>query len=985
MTCFEVDALCAAKCSDGNWYRADILSVEENEVKVQFLDYGNSERVAKDAVKQLNPKFFEPCSLALVAGLGLVALQEDTLTKLIELTTDKEVQVTLALGSDGWLASLHLDGVDLSMKLVNEKLATPQVSSNEEQKIEAPVEEPASLPPGCTQVYISHIDTPGHFWLQMADKVNQIEEIQTELQANAANYPDIENRDMGTLCVAKYLADDQWYRAEILDSDSDITTVRFTDYGNTDVLDNQPGLIKIIPDDLKETERYALKSSVNAIPTGTGEWTESASEYFTQLVGDLSLPVDALIVLKDVTTYVDLFVNGQNITDKLVLEGHATKTEETECGGDLPSCFASHINSPSEFWIQLESAAPELQAMESAMVDAENFPELTEKEEGVICAAKYPEDGAWYRAQVIVDGSEGTEVLFMDYGNASIANELKSLPDELKIKPALSRKCALQKPRDIKSWSRKSEIKFNELAAEGATIFNVQFIASGDISIVELHLDGKSVTEELVGLCEDLPTTERPTPVGQDLHSSGKICYVTSVDDFYVQLDNNAADTVIDRLNGAADFEPATDLKVGSLCAAFWDEDEQWYRAKILEFCDTGYHVLFIDYGNKARSQEFRQLPEDLVAIEAAAKCCRLAGLEDNTVKENTKAKLDDLASDPYCTFQIEFLDSTKEPALVKLFLNGKDIVSIITLGEPSEPIANGSSERIPVSIPKQVKEADVSAPSVEAEAEEANLEDIKSDITEADDTTEEVCNLARGDHEPETASTVPVTVSLSIEKAEVPAAQPEKEPVSSSIEKEEVPAAQPGKEPVSSSIETAEVPAAQSGKEPESSCIKKAEIPAAQPDKETEVEEPDNYESANEELNNSQDLNESMESSSTVIENKSFDSKAGNSSDEILEDAKDETPISPGKNVSSETLENSSDTIKTSGRDDSKDSVNTDTGYTSDHDKLSPMKDEDTTANNLESPKKELASDKTVPEKVEEKVPEIYVNKDAIESKELN
>ncbi|XP_026316953.1 maternal protein tudor-like isoform X3 [Hyposmocoma kahamanoa] len=948
MSTFEVDALCAAKSSDGNWYRATILSVEESEVKVQFSDYGNSESVAKDSVKQLDLTFYETCSLALVAGLGLVALQDNTLTKLMEWTTDKEVQVTLALGSDGWLASLHLDGVDLAMKLVNEKLATPQVGSNEDQKVEASVEEPLSLPPGSTQVYISHIDTPGHFWLQMADKVDTIEEIQAELQANAGNYPDIENRDMGTLCIAKYLADDQWYRAVILDSDSDITTVRFTDYGNTDVLDNQPGLIKTIPNHLKEIESYALKSSVNAVPTGTGEWSESASEYFTQLVGDLSLPVDALIVLKDVTTYVDIFVNGQNITDKLVSEGHATKTEETECG-DLPSCFASHINSPSEFWIQLESAAPELQAMESAMVDAENFPELTEKEEGVICAAKYPEDGAWYRAQVIVDGSEGTEVLFMDYGNASIANELRSLPSELKMKPALSRKCALQKPRDVKSWSRKSEIKFNELAAEGATIFNVQFIASGDISIVELHLDGKSVTEELVCLCEDHPSTERPTPVGQDLLSSGKICYVNSVDEFYVQLDDNVADVdkIIDRLSGAADFESAMELKVGSLCAAFWEDDEQWYRSKILEFCDVGYHVLFIDYGNKAKAQEFRQLPEDLIAIEPAAKCCRFAGLEDNTVKESAKAKLDDLAADSSSTFQIEFLDSTKEPALVKLYLNGKDVVSIITSDETSEQVANESGEPISDStvqqliteqveklITEQVTKTDVdSTPPTEPETIEANVEVEKSsDITEApisvdtNSATEEACNLVSGDHEPK-----------------------------------------------SSVLETS---------------IEKAEVTATPSEKDTENEEPDHYESANEELNTSQpELNESVESSNTVIENKSFDSKADNSSDDILEDAKDETPISPDKNLSSETLENSHDTIKTPDRDDSKDSFNTDTGYTSDHDKMSPMKDEDSTVKDLETPKKELVSDQTVTEKVEEEIavrvnsPEKDVNKSAIES----
>ncbi|CAF4926518.1 unnamed protein product [Pieris macdunnoughi] len=681
LTSFEADTLCVAKSADGNWYRANVLSATDDEAKVQYSDYGNSETVQKQFIKKMDPKFYEPCCLALVASLGLVALQDDTLAKFQDWTNDKEVQVTLAFGSDGWLANLNLDGVDLSLKLIEEKLAATQVETapiEEVQPVPEPVQ-PVSLPEGCAQVYISHIDSPGHFWLQMADKVDKIEEIQAELQANIESYPEIESREIGTLCVAKYSADDQWYRAEILDSDSDITTVRFVDYGNTDVLDNQPGLIKVIPEQLKAIERFAIKSSVNAVPTGTGQWSEPSSDYFTGLVGDLSLPVDALIVLKDVTTYVDIFVNGQNITDKLVSDGHATRSEQTECG-DLPSCFASHVNSPSEFWIQLETATPELQAMEAAMVDAENFPPLESKEEGLLCAAKYPEDGAWYRAQVIVDGSEGTEVLFMDYGNASMANELRSLPDDLKTRPALSRKCALQKPREIKSWSRRSEIKFNELAAEGATIFNVQFIASGDISIIELFLEGKSVTEELVGLCEEQPASERPSPVGQDLLSNGKICYVNTLNEFYVQLDDSGTklDKVTESLDDGATFEAAPELKVGSVCAAFWVEDAKWYRAKILEFCDVGSHVQFIDYGNKSKCVDFRQLPEDLSTIEPLAKSCRLAGLtEESATDETAKAKLEDYVVD-LATFQIEFLDSTTEPSLVKLLLNGEDVISLL-------------------------------------------------------------------------------------------------------------------------------------------------------------------------------------------------------------------------------------------------------------------------------------------------------------------
>ncbi|XP_061714858.1 maternal protein tudor-like isoform X2 [Cydia pomonella] len=903
LTEFEPESLCAVKSSDGNWYRATIVSAADADVTVQFPDYGNSETVAKDAVKKLDKSFYEPCAQALVASLGLVALTEDAVTKLSEWTTDKEVQVTLAFGSDGWLASLHLDGVDLSMKLVNEKLATPQVTSGEESAPEpAPAVEtvePVSLPPGCAQVYISHIDSPGHFWLQMADKVNKIDEIQAELAADADKYEDLQARDVGTLCVAKYSADDLWYRAEVLDLDSDITTVRFIDYGNTDVLDNSPGLIKTMPDSLRAIEPLCVRSSVNAVPTGTGQWSEAAGESFEALVGDTAQPVDALIVLKDVTTYVDLFVAGRNLTDQLVAQGHASRAEQpTECG-DLPSCFASHVNSPSEFWVQLESATTELQAMEAAMEDAETLPELASKEEGVLCAAKYPEDGAWYRAQVIVDGSEGTEVLFMDYGNASIATELRCLPDELKLKPALSRKCALQKPRDIKSWSRKSEIKFNELAAEGRTIFNVQFIASGDISIVELFLEGRSVTEELVGLCEERPPAERPKPEGQDLRAGGKLCYVHKLDEFYVHLDDNTADLdkVTERMVDVDEFESAAELKVGSICAAYWAEDEQWYRGKILEFCDASYHVQFLDYGNKAKCEEFRQLPEDIAAIEPLAKCCRLAVPDGAVDDDAARNKLDELMAND-STFHIEFLDSTSEPSLVRLILNGEDVSTILFSSRPSETEKAETAAPENIQLPEEeTGSAETNAPT--EETVETGSENVTSETEkEHKEPTQSVVEPSEVEKAFETREEVDLPESV-VKPSEV------KKPIET---REEVDSSKADEKEVAESVLVG-------------SNEKLTEV-------HNETEDEDKFEDANELDSSHPDLDESIESNHTVIENKSFEANPDSLNDSG--DHKAEQLDSPKQDTSSSTLESSNGTIKTPERDNSKDSINTDTGYTS-------------------------------------------------------
>ncbi|XP_013146687.1 PREDICTED: maternal protein tudor-like [Papilio polytes] len=743
--------------ADGVLYRATVVSVQPfSKFIVRYVDFGNKQLVDAKDIWQLDKQLLELPKMAVHCSLVGVSPKDG------EWKADPEIdlcfnapryQCVFQENMDGqYKVSLWNNGVSVADTLVEKQLAI----LSEHQSSVTLKDEAIDLTIIIGQQIlcrVTHVESLDKFYVQLdLDKADLVESAIANFDVNKLTPLGADSLAEGIHCTVRH--EEKIYRA-ILNDVSDTNNIKavLPDYGHSITTSLQN--VMILPTELSVYYYQTLEcglhnysgdvtallalddvrarlthnkfiiyiNSVEGIRLLTTLYDPSTGQKIAIFDGDTSVPVDVLIVLKDIMTYVDIYVNGQNITDKLVSEGHATRSEENECG-DLPSCFASHVNSPSEFWIQLETATAELQAMEAAMVDAENFPELKEREEGVICAAKYPEDGAWYRAQVIVDGSEGTEVLFMDYGNASIANELRSLSDELKVKPALSRKCALQKPRDIKSWSRKSEIKFNELAAEGATIFNIQFIAAGDISIVELYLEGKSVTEELVGLCEEQPMSERPTPLGQDLHTSGKICYVHSLDEFYVQTNESDAvlDKITEELSQGEEFEQVPDLKVGSVCAALWAEDEQWYRAKILEFCDVGYHVQFIDYGNKAKCDTFRQLPEDLSIIEPIAKCCRLASVSN----EDAKVKLEELAADGATTFQIEFLDSLKEPTLVKLLLDGKDVCSIIlsSTNLKEKIVTSDKIEEAVVTSQEVIEEETVAEPVVEKVDSDKSIEE---------------------------------------------------------------------------------------------------------------------------------------------------------------------------------------------------------------------------------------------------------------------
>ncbi|XP_077292792.1 tudor domain containing protein [Arctopsyche grandis] len=665
LTSPEIDEICAAQARDGNWYRAKIIEVLSNECEVLFIDYGNKEKIQLSSMKMLDTRFLAPYEQAMLVSLGIIPLNDSIVDELKTLTNEQELQVKLSLGDIGWVADIVIDNVSVAQTLTKMKLCDDStVCENSSEKEDAKNE--------MISVLVSHIDSPGQFYLHLSSDMDLIDDLDITLQKEAPTLENLVDCEIGKYCIAKYSADEQYYRAIILDSDSDIITVRFTDFGNTDVLNIEPGNLKCIPKHLSDIKSYSMKCSINASPTGMGEWTEQATTLFTQSIGKRENPIQAKIILRDVTTYVDLFVNDINITSKIVGAGFATT--EKQSNGEMPTCFASHVNSPSEFWVQLENSVNDLELVSDQLTNADDFAPITEIEEEVICAAKFPEDNSWYRAKIIIHGSDGTEVLFMDYGNASLTNELRNLPENLKNMPALSRKCALQKPSNIKMWSKEAELKFAELAADGATIFHVSFIASGDLSIVELYLNNKPITEELVSLCEvhSAVVADKIPETSVDIMPSVHIVHCHGPDDFWVQhnTSTNQLNTVMNVLINAENFETLDDAKDGDSCISLFSEDNLWYRSKILDIGDCGTEVLHIDYGTTAIADTLKQVPKELMEIPPLAEHCTLP-LQDNLDKFDKKdcERFAELSAKQSQQFYLEVLDSSTDPKKINLYI----------------------------------------------------------------------------------------------------------------------------------------------------------------------------------------------------------------------------------------------------------------------------------------------------------------------------
>lgn len=64
--------------------------------------------------------------------------------------------------------------------------------------------------------------------------------------------------------------------------------------------------------------------------------------------------------------------------------------------------------------------------------------------------------------------------------------------------PPMALKSSLQKPSGMEQWSPMAMDKFKEISADGATIFHVKKLSTGETSVVELIVDGEDVSAMLM-------------------------------------------------------------------------------------------------------------------------------------------------------------------------------------------------------------------------------------------------------------------------------------------------------------------------------------------------------------------------------------------------------------------------------------------------------------------------------------------------------
>lgn len=422
--------------------------------------------------------------------------------------------------------------------------------------------------------------------------------------------------------------------------------------------------------------------------------------------------------------------------------------------------FVQYVSTPSEFWIQTQNFAKELDELTDKMANLyqNDLPADVVKNPtvGLYCAAK-AKDGEYYRAIVTEVGSAKVKVFFVDYGNSEAVNSccIKTLREEFKKLPRLALKCTLAGVRSKgREWSQEACELFIKIVLDKA--LNVQVTVKADgchfVHLTDPDAQGEKDLAKLLcaaGFAEKdetkipskgktssqfaLPSTAQYTRTSflpqysvvsggnerkcatfkEQMFSIGSILdvnvsYIESPNDFWCQSVQSSGHLKLlmydmQTYYRNSEFQPL----VEAACVARHPDNGMWYRALIVHKHETPVvDVLFIDYGQTETVSVFdlRRIEKDFVSLPGQAFRCSLFNPVDPTSANNDWTNE---AVDRFHTFVEAAANSfviLKCTIYAVMYSEQKIVFNIVDLETPFESICT--------SLVNLVKSAPSKAPS---------------------------------------------------------------------------------------------------------------------------------------------------------------------------------------------------------------------------------------------------------------------------------
>ena len=711
--CF-VDSPCCAKFSqDFKWYRALVTRIfSEAEVEVLFVDYGNTDTLKVEGVKQIKSELLTFQVQAVKCRLeGSKEVWTDSDVQQFEASVmDKPLHVTFTRQQgDTWFVTIQ------ELDLFSSKV-TPKVKSFSKEEFDCNSREDA---------YFVCADSPDCIWLQPARTGEALIALMDQI-ANDVTGQQMDKSQLlpGVPCLGQFTDNDVWHRAQILDLQGNSSvTVFYVDYGNSETL---------TVDRLHPISDSHLKLPAQAIHCRLADLEgvdpTKVTEYLNEVLCEKTFKVevqerhaDGSCTVKLYEVGSELSVNEQvvgeclgdtSLIEEVTLEQltpprpsapgekRSFKLPEVKKGIMLPVSFVSAFL-PSKLQLLLSERIEERDKITNHVTSiyealGEGELKLENPEVGVLCCVHFsPEQGEaskWYRGEVIsISADDTATVKLVDYGTHEKIpiSELRFLKDELLEMPVFILESSLAgiRPRSHDGqWSPECSSVLESFCRSKVLTANITEVYRDLVELILTSDDGKVVNESLVDLgyaevCniqEDFSLEERQIKWPELQVEQCLDVFMMAVKDLQsiqLQLADSEAEltkmreqlTAVYSLLGEAE-EVIGNPRVGQVCCAQFADDGEWYRAVITCVSDTGVKVKFLDYGNMDVALSIKQLKEEFFILPVQCFECSLGGIIPAPEYSDTAtaAKLLEMYDGKQLTAEITFVSG--DSVMVNLF-----------------------------------------------------------------------------------------------------------------------------------------------------------------------------------------------------------------------------------------------------------------------------------------------------------------------------
>ncbi|XP_054675737.1 tudor domain-containing protein 6 [Grus americana] len=400
-------------------------------------------------------------------------------------------------------------------------------------------------------VYVSHVNDPSDFYVQLESDEAQLNSISESLN----NRTQVKNPcgqlfQAGDLISAVYSEDSLWYRAVVKEKTSaNLISIQYIDYGNTSVINVDQ--VHRLPEDLLSIPAISIHCFLGGLKCKKNtDWAEQAVLYFTKRTSEVLLTCEFVekvedkweVILSDHQGIITVDLADENLASRersCSTEMHDRKENRdviTVCeplppqaqneissvsvcesfiwkfpeAGQTIKIYVTVVNGPEYFWSRTADTE-DMNYIEEKIQEAENLGLNSLKDcrscikSCDICLAKYSQDGKFYRAKVSSVKGDHVVVRHVDYGSEEAVSleMVRQIPCELLKVPNQAFACCLSGFKSSEgSWLSEAKEKFYDMTKDlllEAEVTETQEDKASEVplSVVKLEASGKNINEEM--------------------------------------------------------------------------------------------------------------------------------------------------------------------------------------------------------------------------------------------------------------------------------------------------------------------------------------------------------------------------------------------------------------------------------------------------------------------------------------------------------